>query len=160
MYSIPLSCLGWCPSCYLELLDKLQKLICRTVVLQLLLLLNPLTNCWNVARLILFYRYYSVRCSSEMPQMIPFHCSQVRFTPYSDRLPDFSDTIPSCYKDVYVNNSFPCIDRLRNSLLIQWFLLTYNLNGFMSRISRHLLAVKFFLKRFHVCFNMFALLFL
>ena len=28
------------PSCYLELLDKLQKQICRTVVLHLLLLLN------------------------------------------------------------------------------------------------------------------------
>ena len=29
------------PSCYLELLDKLQKWICRTVVLHSLLLLNP-----------------------------------------------------------------------------------------------------------------------
>ena len=30
------------PSCYLELLDKLQKRICRILVLHLLLLLNPL----------------------------------------------------------------------------------------------------------------------
>ena len=29
------------PSCYLEYLDKLQKQICRIVVLHLLLLLNP-----------------------------------------------------------------------------------------------------------------------
>ena len=38
---ILLSRLGWCPSCYLELLDKLQKQICAgLLVLHLLLLLN------------------------------------------------------------------------------------------------------------------------
>ena len=29
------------PSCYLELLDKLQKQLCRTIFLHLLLVLNP-----------------------------------------------------------------------------------------------------------------------
>ena len=42
------------PSCYLELLDKLQKGICRTVAASL----EPLAHRRNVASLSLFYRYY------------------------------------------------------------------------------------------------------
>ena len=51
--------------------------------------------------------------------------------------------IPRCYKDVCVNNFFPCTARLRNSLPIKCFPLTYNLNGFKSRINKHLLTVSF-----------------
>ena len=39
-------------SCYLELLDKLQKLIWRTVVPSLAASLEPLAHCRNVASLI------------------------------------------------------------------------------------------------------------
>ena len=46
------------PSCYLELLDKLQKQTCRTVVRSLAPSLEPLAQCQNVANLSLFYRYY------------------------------------------------------------------------------------------------------
>ena len=42
------------PSCYLELLDKLQKLICRTVGPSLATSLEPLVHSGNVARLSLF----------------------------------------------------------------------------------------------------------
>ena len=45
------------PSCYLELLDKLQKQICRTVGPSLAASLEPLVHCRNVASLSLFYRY-------------------------------------------------------------------------------------------------------
>ena len=45
------------PSCYLELLDKLQKRICRTVGPSLSACLEPLAHCRNVASLSLFYRY-------------------------------------------------------------------------------------------------------
>ena len=48
--------------------------------------------------------------------------------------------------------------RLRNSLPIECFPLTYDLSGFKSRINRHLLTVVF-LNRIPVCFNLFALLF-
>ena len=34
---------------------------------------------------------------------------------------DFSATIPRCYKDVYVNSSFPCMAKLWNSLPIECF---------------------------------------
>ena len=45
------------PNCYLELLDKLQKRICRTVGPSLATSLEPLAHCRNVASLSLFYRY-------------------------------------------------------------------------------------------------------
>ena len=44
------------PSCYLELLEKLQKRICHRR---------------NVASLSLFYWYYFGRCSSEPAQLVP-----------------------------------------------------------------------------------------
>ena len=45
------------PSCYLELSDKLQKQICRTVGPSLAVSLESLAHCRNVASLSLFYRY-------------------------------------------------------------------------------------------------------
>ena len=51
--------------CYLELLDKLQKWICRTVGSSLAVFLEPLAHCQNVARGSLFYRYYFGRYLSE-----------------------------------------------------------------------------------------------
>ena len=59
------------PSCYLELLDKLQKLICRAVGPSLAASLEPLAHRRNVARSSLFYRYYFCRCSSELAQLVP-----------------------------------------------------------------------------------------
>ena len=59
------------PSCYLELLGKLQKRICRTVGPSLAASLEPLAHRRNVASLSLFYRYYFGRCSSELAQLVP-----------------------------------------------------------------------------------------
>ena len=94
------------PSCYLELLDKLQKRISRTVGPSLAASLEPLAHCRNAASLILFYRYYFGRCSSELAELVPLLYSRGRSIRYSDRLHDFSVTIPRCYKDVYVKSSF------------------------------------------------------
>ena len=44
-------------SCYMELLDKLQKQICRTVCASIAASLEPLAHHQNVASYI-FYRYY------------------------------------------------------------------------------------------------------
>ena len=104
------------PSCSLELLDKLQKRICRTV--------GP-----------------SLATSPELAQLVPLLYSRGRSTRYSDRLHDFSVTNPRCYKDVYVNSFFPRTARLWNSLPIECFPLTYDLSGFKSRIIRYLLTV-------------------
>ena len=59
------------PSCYLELLDKLQKRICRIVGPSFAASLEPLAHRRNVASLSLFYRYYFGRCSSELAQLVP-----------------------------------------------------------------------------------------
>ena len=129
------------PSCYLELLDKLQKRICRTVGPSLAASLEPLAHHRNVASLSLFHRYYFCRCSSELTQLVPLLFSRGRFTRYSDRLHDFSVIIPRCYKDVCVNRFFLCTAGLWNSLAIECFRLTYDLSGFKSRINRYLLTV-------------------
>ena len=136
------------PRCYLQLLDKLQKRICRTVGPSLAASLEPLHHRRNAASLSLFYRYYFGICSYELAQLVPLPYSRERererSTCYSDRLHDFSITVPRCYKDVYVNRVFLRPARLWNSLPIECFPLTYDLNGFNSRNSKHLLAVGYF----------------
>ena len=117
------------PSCYLELLDKLQKRICRTVGPSLAASLEPLAHRRNVASLSLFCRYYFGRCSSELGQLVPLPYSRGR------------STIPRSSKDIYVNSFFPRTARLWNSLPIECFPLTYDLSGFKSRINRYLLTV-------------------
>ena len=106
------------PSCYLDLLDKLQKRVCKIVAPSLPASLEPLAHRRNVASLSLFYRHYFGRCSSELAQLVPLPFSRGRSTRYSDRLHDFSVTIPRCYKDVYVNSFFPRTSKLCNSLPI------------------------------------------
>ena len=61
------------PSCYLELLDKLQKPICRTVGPSLATSLEPLAHRQNEASLNLFYMYFFGRCSSELAQLVPLN---------------------------------------------------------------------------------------
>ena len=100
------------PSCYLELLDKQQKRICKTVGPSFDASIEPLAHCRNVASLSLFYRYYFGRCSSELAQLVPLSYSRGTSTRYSDRLHDFSVIIPRCYKDVNVNIFFPRTARL------------------------------------------------
>ena len=140
-------CMDYCchvwagaPSCYLELLDKLQKQICKTVGPSLAALLEPLAHRQNRACLSLFYRYYFGRCSSELAGLVLLPYSRGRSTHYSDRLYDFSVTIPRCYKDVYVNSFFPRTAWNWHSLPVECFPLTYDLSGFKSRINRYLLT--------------------
>ena len=77
------------PSCYLELLAKLQKQICRTVGPSLPASVEPLAHRRNVASSSLFYKYYFGRSSSELAQLVPLPFSRGRSTRYSDRLLDF-----------------------------------------------------------------------
>ena len=129
------------PNYYLEWLDKLQKRICRNVVPSLVASLETLAHRRNVASLSLLYKYYFGRCSSEQAQLVPLPFSRGRSTRYSDRLHDFSVNIPRCYKDVYIKSYFPRAARLWNSLFIEYFPLTYDLNCFKSRVNRYLLIV-------------------
>ena len=106
MHGILLSCLIWW-----ELLDKLQKRICRTVGPP-----EPLAHRQNIASLSLFYSYYFDEWSSELAQLVHSHPYSLRRpTCYSDRSHDFSVTIPRSYKDVYtfffINNPFLTLTR-------------------------------------------------
>ena len=71
-------------SCYLDLLDKLEKRICRIVGPSLAASLEPLAHHRNVASLRFFYGYYFGRCSSELAQLVPLPFSRGRSTCYSD----------------------------------------------------------------------------
>ena len=129
------------PSYYLELLDNLEKWICRVVCSSLAGSVEPLAHHWNLASLSLFYRYYFGRCSSELAQLVPLPYSQGKATGYSNNLHDFSVTIPRCYKYVYVNSFYPRTAILWNFLPRECFPLTCDLNGCKSRVIRHLLTV-------------------
>ena len=65
-------------------------------------------------------------------------------------------TIPGCYKDVYINSFFACAGKLWNSFSEECFPLIYDLNGFKSRVNKHLLFVCSFWSAFqydfHLCF--------
>ena len=105
----------------------------------------PLLNRWNVASQLR-------RCSSELAQLVPLPFSRGRSIRYSYRLHDFSAMIPRCYKNAYVNSFFCRRAELWDSLPIECFPLTYNLNGFMSRINIHLLTVGSFSRDFLYAF--------
>ena len=129
------------PSWYLELLDKLQKQICKIVGPSLAASLGSLAHHRNVVSLSLLYKHYFGRCSSKLAQLVLLPFSSEGFTCYSDRLHDFPVTITGCYRDAYINSFFPYTARLWNSLPIECFPLTYDLSGFKSKINRHLLTV-------------------
>ena len=80
------------PSWYLQLLDKIQKWICRRVGPSLVASFEPFIHPPNIASLSLFYWYYFRRCSSKLAQLVPPY-SRGRSTHYSDRLYDFSVAI-------------------------------------------------------------------
>ena len=149
--------LAGAPKYYLDMLDQLQKRICRTVVPSLAASLEPLGQRQNVTRLSLFYRYYFVECSSEL---VPLPQSRCRFTHYSDRLHDFSVTIPKCYRDVCVKIFFPRTVRLWSSLPAKCFPLTCDLNGIKSRVKRHFFLRALFNQFSYIMFILFFLLFL
>ena len=133
------------PSCNLELLEKLQKRIYRTVGPSLAASLEPFAHCWNVASLSLFYRYYFGRCSSGLAQLVPVPFSWGRFTHYFNRLHGFSVTVHRYCKDVYVRGFFRHTARLCNSLHIECFPLTLSLELSFN--------CRFFLSRFPVCIS-------
>ena len=71
-------CMGNCchawtgtPSCYLDLLDKLQKWICRTIGPSLAASLESLVLRRNATSLILISRYYFYRYSPVLTKLVP-----------------------------------------------------------------------------------------
>ena len=126
------------------------------LVLHLLCLLKPLAHHRNVASLSLVYSYYFGGCSSELAELVPLSHSCGNFISYSNRLHDFFVTFPPrCYKDFYVNSFFPRTARLWNSLPAECFPLTYDINGFKSRV-KDTFFLGFFLYSFPLRFSYFS----
>ena len=102
-------CYVWAdaPSCCLDMLDKKQELVCRTVGPSPSVSHKHLADCQNVASLSIFYRYYFGIYSSELAALVPLPISCRRSSCYSNRLHNFSVTVYRCYKDIYVKFFFP-----------------------------------------------------
>ena len=117
------------PSCFLKLLDKLQKWICKTVCPALSASIEYLAHCRNEAGLMLLLALLFGRYSSKLAHLVPLPYSEGRSSRYYDRLHDFSVTIPRrLYKNAYVNSFFPFTFRLSDCLPVKYFPLTYDLN--------------------------------
>ena len=87
-------------SCYLDMLYKLQKQVYKTILVpQLLSLMNPSSKCSQFKSFLQVLPLYI--CSSELSDLVPFHLSHGSSTDYSNRLHDFSVTIPRW-------NGWPC----------------------------------------------------
>ena len=95
---------------YCDLLDKLHKWICRTMGALLATSLEPLAHYRNETSLVFSIGITLVEV--ELAQLVPLPYSPVRSTRYSDRLYDFSVTIPRCFRDVCVNCFFLRATRL------------------------------------------------
>ena len=153
MHGILMSHLGWYAKLLLGIVrytSKTDMQDCWSFTCSLSWALGSLTKCS------LFCRYYFGKCSYKLAQLVLLPFSQGRSTCYSDWLHDCSATIPRFHKDVYVNSFFPCKARFWNSLPIECFSLTYDLNGFKFRINRHLITVCCFLDALiFLCFYLF-----
>ena len=127
-------------SCYLEMLHKLPKLICRTFGPSFVASFEPLAHRQNVASLCLLCRYYFGRYSCQLAHLAQRPYYQWRSTGYSDGLHYFSVTIFRLYKDIYMNNCFPYAAGLELSDH-RMLSFSYDLNGFKFRGNRHLLLL-------------------
>ena len=98
--------------------------------------LEPFALDRNVTSLSLFYSYYFGRCLSKLAELVsPPQCCGMS-TRYSGWLHDFSVTFPRCYKDFYVNSFILRTATLWNSLPTEFFPLTFDINGYKSRVNR------------------------
>ena len=79
-------CHTWASSCYLDMLNKLAKQVCRTDGPTLAASVESLVHCRNAVSLYLFYRYHFGRCSSELAEMVLLPCSHGSSNHHSDRL--------------------------------------------------------------------------
>ena len=106
--------------------------------------LEPLAHHRNLTSLSLFYSYYFGKCQSKMAELVSFLYSPDSSTRYSNSLHDFYVTFLECNKDFFVNSFFIRTASLWNSLPAVNFPLTYNINGFKSRVNRQGSLYSFF----------------
>ena len=116
-------------------------------------------DCWsftpwffNVTCWVLFYSYYSGRCSFEQVELNPDPRSSGRSTRYSKILHNYSVIIPRCYNDFCFNSCFPGTAIPWNSLPPQCSCLMYDLNGLKFIVNRQFFFLRYFRNSFHIGF--------
>ena len=79
-------CHGWAGAvnCHVDMLDKLQKLVCETVCPSLAATLEPLAHRQIVASISLFNRNFFGRCSSELAKLFLLPCYLIFLSPFLD----------------------------------------------------------------------------
>ena len=107
-----------------------------------------------------FDGYYFGVCSFGLSKLIPLPNSHWRSTHYSNRLHDFSITIPRCNQDIYVNRFLPSTARLSNSLSAECFPLNHDLNVFRSTVNGLLFSLVLSKQLSYMFFILFFILFL
>ena len=138
MLCIKYCCHVWAgaPHCYLDMLNKLQKWVCRTVGPTFAASLEPLGHCRNLANLSRFYSCYFGRSSTELVNWFHFFVL-VRGTQFVlIECMIFLVTFPRFYKDVYVS-SMP-----------SYYLYNLVLNIHIFRPSTQVFSLSFFWKSF------------
>ena len=128
------------------MLGKLLKQACKTIDPLLASSLKLAVNCWNKSSL----RSCFGISSSELAEVIPLPYFHGQFFCYSNMLHDFSVIIWSFCEDLHVKFFLFQTTRSLKPLI-------YNLNGFKSKVNRHVLS---FVISFPICFSLFFLLFL
>ena len=156
LLGILLSCLVFCSKLVLEMLDRLQKKICRTVGPSLAEFSWTLGSSSKYSQLISF-SYYFVRCSSQLAQLVSLLYSWERSVCYSDRLHKFPVTISRCYEYIYVTRFF--LAQPDPGILCLWNVFWAMIFMALSPELKAPFICRFFLNRFLVCFNLFVLLF-
>ena len=84
-----LSCWSISSSCYMDMLDKLQKKLCMTAGPSFIASLETWAHHQNVASASLFYKYYFGGCSFKLAKLVPLPHSHGKSTRYSNSLHNF-----------------------------------------------------------------------
>lgn len=115
-----------------------------------------LTHRQSVGSLSLFYSHY-FRCSFELAKLVPLPYSRGTSARYSNKLQEFSATIPTSCKDLWTNSFFSRPASLWNSLIVCFPLTSPNANGFKFIVNRYLFSLNPF---FSMCCFVFFLTFI
>ena len=132
---------AWCvaPSCYLDMLDKLEKLLFWTFGTSPAASLKPSPQHHNVARLYLFCRYHCSRWWSELDELAPLSYSRVPLVILIGYLIFLSPVLD--VTKMFMGTIFlPHMARLWNSLFAEYISLYVKwlqVNG----VNRHLLYI-------------------
>ena len=130
------------PASCLRLLDRIQRRIANIVGPDLASGLPPLSHRRDVASLSLFYKCYNGACSLELASLVPPPKFFSRATRLSVTSHPYTVEVPKCKKSFYANSFFPRTSILWNSLPIECFPDSYNIQIFKSRVNQHLAAAR------------------